>query len=307
MNSKKNYINSKDIDDSIIKQEFDGYPLNIVVLDGYIYRGDRHFGHSILHRPKFYGDYDSAYSYVKNNLYFKTYITIHPIKLLCLNDTKDNIKLIKDFIKYLINQDKYINNNIIKVTYILLQICFGLIEGAFNNLDLCGLDLNIIGNYLIHYKNQIKKKEFDDELMDLLKMIINKYQTNNIIPSRLSILEFDGILVSMLSEILVPYGIDGIWYNNSIKYMKLQNNEFDQKNQILCMAINRDLYKTESSKISCVPSDLCIFYPFGKLKMTKIEQKINDKLVNIDINLNIKRIQYKNLYNKYKKKYINSK
>ena len=314
---KRKYINSNDIDDSIIDTIINitndktnvktnvKYTLKVVILDGYIYRGDKQSQNIIRDIPTFYGDYNAAFAYVRNNEYLKTYITKVPLKLLCLNNTKDNIQLIRKFFKYLID----INDNLtIKIAYILLQIFYGLIDGSFDNIDLCNLELDTIGNYLLNYDKQIKRKRINKDLIDLLKMIINKYKTKNIIPSRVSISEYDFILASMLSDILKPYNIDGLWINNTLLNNTLLNNE-----NLLCRAINRDYYKSTSIKLTCVPSDLCIFNAIKKIQLTKLEQLINNKLININIQFNTDRYinknrnMYKHMYNKYKQKYLNTK
>jgi hypothetical protein len=323
----KNYINPSDVNESIINIKIDKYTLNIVNLYGYIYRADVHqIGYTIDNifdtinnknindSNAFFGDRQSAIKYLYDNNYLKKYITKKPIKLISLNNSIENINLIKDFFKnYLMNLSVYKDDLIIKVTYILLQISYGLIDGDVSNIDLCDLSIDTITNYLKNAQNQRKNKAVNDRTINLFKKIVTEFSKEKPMSSRISIAELDAVSMTFLSKILKPYDINGIWsYTDKSTYT----------DNTICMVVNKLHYESDSTSISCVPSDMCIFNPIYLIKLIDIKQRRGNELIDISMstiksnklmkrhNININHYQkslYKDQYVKYKKRYNNIK
>lgn len=280
MNNSINYINSTIINNTITPILINGNNLELVILNGIIYRSDQHTISIMRHKPAYFGDYQSAIKYIKVGDYLKYYKTKRPLRLLNLDNTTENIvKLYNFFINYLLKQD---NANVIKIqiTYILLEIAYGLVINSMKNLDTFNLDINFIGDYLSNVCH------IDNDVVYDIVYIIAKYTKESIIPSRFSLRQIDKLIMDNLKELLTPYNFDGIWFDS-----KYKSKEEDKE---LCRIMNQKFFDVNSDKLTCVPSEIGIFEPIKTLHLYKILKYVNNKFINI----------YKYKYNKYKSKYL---
>jgi hypothetical protein len=279
-----NYINSNLINKLILTQSISGFELEKITIDGYIYRGDPHNFDMVRDKPTYYGDYQSALKYIKNNEYIKTFKTLNEINLLCLNNTPKNIRFIHLFFTEFLLQQPSEDKTFTIITFILLQVAYGFIFDSMKNLNLYGLSTNDIKDYLIKNINDI---DVVDDFID----IITIYIKDDIIPSRCSLRKIDQLLMNNLNILFSPYNFQGIWF---LSEETIKNNE-------LCMVINRELFEIKTSMLSCVGTELCIFNPNKYLKNVRLEKYTNNKLIHVNYP-NVKKEYYK-----FKHKYLNLK
>jgi hypothetical protein len=286
----KKYLNADMINESETVKTIDKYELYVVNIDGIIYRSDRHEGSLLRTEPAFFGDYEAAAKYLYDESYIKAYKTRSPVTLLSLD--KKNIERIKRFFKeYLINHDEH--KDAVKVTYVMLQIFYGMIDGLFENLDLWGLSLDNIYEYFRNLRIKKPKDRVYPEDFKLFSMMVNRYTKEDVLPSRCSIRKFDRILMNNLKRIFGRYGIGGIWYSKPV----LSDAELPKR---LCMRVNRDHYDKDKEEPSCVPSEIGIFNPADTLELMKMMQRIGKRLVDRNISEN----QYEKEYSRCKLEYL---
>lgn len=256
-------------DDLLLKNKKIINNLEIILINGYIYRGDLHTHTTrLLYKPRFFGSYESCikyFKYVKSTFYIKKYKTLSDVKLLNLSLNEDNKKKVINLFKNVLfpvlkNKYSYIPENIlqieIKISFILLQIFFGFIPNFYYNLDLLDLTPEFIINYF-------KKLSLKQSYLDFLLLLITEYKNDkSILPSRSTFDYFDKLLIKKLYFLLKPLDIDGCCY--------VENNNYNQNN--LCNIIADKL----EIKSLCPPTELCIFNPIKFVKFVKIYPLNND-------------------------------
>ena len=290
------YKNSVLINSLIQPHSISNYILDKLIINGFIYRGDHHNYNMVRPKPTFYSDYETGLSYIGEHKYIKKFKTNGDIVLISLNNTPENTRNIhKFFTEFLLPKH---DKTYILVTLILLQVCYGLIDGPMSNLNLYGLTTDDIDRYL---SNKIDGSFIDDFLY-----IIEDMNIDTINPSRVSYAPIDKLLMKSLKELLEPYNIHGIWYMGR----KYENND-------LCYAVNKELFELESQRMACVPSELCIFEPDKHLINIESKQMVEGRFVsrsshnksnkNKNKNKNkYKYYKYKNKYKNLKNKYLNT-
>ena len=72
---KKKYLNSSIINKDKIIKNINGYNLELVTLNGRIYRSDKHTFDLLRKNPAFFGDFESATKYLSDGSYIKYYDT----------------------------------------------------------------------------------------------------------------------------------------------------------------------------------------------------------------------------------------
>ena len=122
-----------------------------------------------------------------------------------------------------------------------------------------GLPVQKILQILKHKMNLPK-----DNISDINTILTIYTKDAKIRPSRCSMREIDKCIVHNLRMILNKYQIGGIWFSNKFIYSD------DPSNMSLCVKVNKDLYKKESIKLTCVPSEINIFNPKKSLTIKKI-------------------------------------
>lgn len=245
-----NYINSHIINKNIKTETINGITLDIVHIDGSLYRGDHNNKNLIGERTQYFSDKKSANEYANDDItkdgYIKVYATKHKINILSLNNTSKNISQLKYFFtKYLVDRG-YTDG---KKLFVLLQIFYGLIDGPFSKLDMMGYSIKDIKEFLV-----------DDKLgmtYNALWYIDKIFQLTNdktVLPSRCSFNENDKLIARKLKEIFMPLGIHGIWFS----HQKINEN-------LLCFKVNQVIFKYDEKKfhydITCVPNEMGIFCP----------------------------------------------
>lgn len=282
------YKNPDIINNSAKIIKINGYELEIILLDGTLYRGDVDTKPMLRSFPTWFGDYNSSFEYVSENEYLKQYKTKRPLKLLSVSNTKENIERIKNFftnIKY----PKF--KKLPEIIYLLLQFSYGLIEGKFRNIDKGNLTIKDIKYFMRTNPIGSKMIIVNQNTIDIfIHIITNKYY-KNAIPSRCSIKEIDKLLTSSLEQLLKSFEFDGIWFDNSVK---IQDNS-------LCIKVNKDIFDSKSKELTCVPSEMTIFNPSRTLDIVKIEKYKDNTFTDIFVK---KGGNYKNKYLDYKTKYL---
>jgi len=293
----KKYLNADMINESETIKMIDGYELYVMNIDGIIYRSDRHVGSLLRTEPAFFGDYESAFKYLYDESYIKAYKTKGPINLLSLKNNEKSINGIKRFFKeYLINQEG--NKNDVKVTYIMLQIFYGLINGSFKDLDLWDMSLDNIYDYFKNLRIKKPKDRVYPEDFKLFSMIVNRYTKEDVLPSRCSIRKFDRILMNNLKRIFGKYGVGGIWYSKPV--LSGTESSSTELSKRLCIRVNKDHYGKDGENPSCVPSEIGLFTPSDTLELEKMVQRIGKRLVDVNIRENA----YEKEYNRCKLAYL---
>jgi hypothetical protein len=254
--SLKDYYDQTKVDDDITTINIDGVNINVIILDGIIYRGDTHNNTLLRNSPAYFGDYKSSAKYLSKDSYLKLYTTKQPIKLLCLNNNKDNIIKLKALFKDVLSL-KFGKRSL--VTFILLQISYGIISGNSFNIDLIELSISIILQTLKRKMNLPK-----ENVSDINTILTNYVKDSKIRPSRCSMREVDKCIVHNLRIMLDKYQIGGIWFSNKFVYSD------DPSNISLCVKVNKDIYDKESTRLTCVPSEINIFNPSKSLNIKKI-------------------------------------
>lgn len=252
----KDYYNSSIVNDTTIKLRIKGVELDIVVINGTVYRGDVHNNDVLVDRPKFFGDYKSASMYLADDTYIKKYNTKRSLKLLSLSSNPRCVNAIRElFDRYVI--DKYKTRG--KVLFILLQMGFSLIASERLEIDLMGLTMKQIE------KSLQKKFRLSREVIGKIRKILTEYTTDpKIVPSRCSMREVDQAVMRLMRKVLRPMGIDGVWF-----YSIFKNKDSKDKTS-LCLKVNKDMFDIEHSVGTCVPNDMCIFNPKATLDIVKI-------------------------------------
>ena len=293
---KINYINSNTLDKSSQIIKINNYDIEIVNLYGTIYRSDKHTMDMLRPTPACFGDYNAAFAYLYPKSYLKTYETKSNLKLFSLNKDLDNkIRINKFFKEFLFNEQK--NDILPKILYVVLQISHGLVIGPLKDIDLCGLTLTEIENYLLNTKTNNPKNKLVAEDIDRIKFVINvASKIDNIIPSRVSFKNLDKFIMESLKTVLSPHGFDGTYYLEELVSKE------DMK-RTLCYYINKEYFKEESTGLTCVPKEIVIFNPNSVLKITAIQQEDNKTIVEKPLEIVMDRNKYKNEYHKYKNKY----
>lgn len=282
------YKNKDVVNNNITNTDIGDHKLTQIIINGTIYRGDKHPFDVLRQKPAFFGDKQSAIDYVHtNNWYIKTYTTKRPLKLLNISNTPDNILLLRNFFKnYLI--PKYDNDPLVKITYILLQVLYGIIPDNMSNLDMVGLDTKFIRQ---HFEQDIN--------IDKFIYLLDNYKLPTIIPSRTSLRELDQYLVDDLDVMLEQFNIDGIWFSP----YENNNANIQDKSKLLCIRVNKDILKRDSQELTCVPSEMCIFKPNESLNIVRLQQNVNNIFIDKDIRQEQHRFMQREKENKYKYKY----
>ena len=294
---KINYTDSNTLDKSSQIIKINNYDVEIINLNGIIYRSDQHTMDMLRSSPACFGDYNSAFAYLYPNSYLKTYETKMPLKLFSLNKDYDNkVRLNKFFKEFLFNEQQYKNNILPKILYVILQISHGIVVKSLKDIDLCGLTINEIENYLLNAKTDNPKNKLTTEDTNKIKFIINNVSKMDTIPSRVSLKMLDKFIMTSLKTILIPYKLDGTYY------LEEQISKEDEK-KTLCYYINKEYFKKESTGLTCVPKEIVIFDPSNTLKITKIQQESNKAIIEKPLEIIMDRNKYKNEYHKYKNKY----
>jgi hypothetical protein len=283
------YLNSDQINKSIQLKTIYGIKLNIVVIDGIIYRGDHHKKNKIGNIPTFFGSYDAAFLYLDDEYYLKHYQTMRPLNLLCLNNTNENIQIIKNIF---MNSPliTIIDRKILNITHIFLQLFYGLIEGPFSNLNLYGETLESI--FIFLQKDIFKLYNISDNDKKILKTLIDLRLNDSVIPSRIGFWTFDFITITLIKHIFSKYGIEGVWFSH-------RDYTDDEQKNLACIKINKLLFNSDNNEPTCAPNDLALFKSKNNVKLIKMERYMNRQYINIPLNQN----NYKDKYHHYKKKY----
>jgi len=244
------------IDDNSLRkgQEsvYENQQINTIILNGYVYRGDIHNGITVsTTKTIFFGTYMSSKEYAQyENTYIKKYVTKQPLRLLDLTATTENTKNIpKFFLGYVLEELTKMNNSReqnelkIKVILILLQIFYGLIDGYMENLNMHGLETDMLLKFM--EKNMFIRN------VKLFGMILRKIANKNhqIQPSRTSLGKFDRYIMLHLQQMLLPIGIHGCFYIEQ----KYENHDV----KTFCQIMNTLFTEGET----CIPSEICIFTP----------------------------------------------
>jgi len=258
MNNLMDYKNNNDLIENM-EEKYNDYKIRIKRINGYIYRGDYHMNNVLSLIPRFYGTKESASKYILKGSYLKRYTTMR--ELILLNMSNDNENTNKDMIIFFKNMAKqYLEFSLdIKIASILSQICFGLVSKVF---DMMELSLKDVSEYLM--KNTIEFTEvrmFFELVYSLLK--------RESVPSRCSIRIFDKLLMKILSKILKPLKIDGIFY--------VQPRDLSPDGpKKLCEIANK--YFKENT---CVPTEIVIFDSSNNLGAVEFWKKTNNNLIYI--------------------------
>jgi len=289
------YITAEIINKTTSITSISGFELEQVIINGTLYRGDKHTNSLLRHKPAFFGDRESALTYMRkfDVSYLKYYSTKHPLKLLVLTNYEENcIRISKFFKEYLTKQTN--NPTDIYITYIMMEIAYGLIPNVMNNLDLCGFDIPFIETYM---RNVYK---INNEAVIKFVEILNKYKDQSLAPTRISIREIDQSLINNLQRILKPYSFEGLWYDWYTVGTTMEN--------LVCRRVNLDIFNKDTVRLTCVPGEMSIFVPDQSLRIIKIQERTSVNGEYKDINLNEalqheRQMKYKKKYHKYKKKY----
>jgi hypothetical protein len=278
---------------------------NIISLNGYIYRADKHSNYMLRKFPAYFGSLNSALEYFEKEFYMKKYKTKKELKIILLDGTQNNIRLLQNMYKNMINREKTyninnINNTNIRLEYILIQVLYGMILDKFNKIDLCDMSFNEIYDNLLLLCKKISVKTKEPVLISEINIFIYILATysiqDEIKPSRMSVRYLDRILMHLMNETFESK-YDGIYYNRleidentNIKSESLKIGEND-----LCYLVNKEIYKMDRKDYSCAPSEICIWNPKKNLDLVEMLKNKDGK--NILINLN----HHKNI-KKYMKK-----
>jgi hypothetical protein len=235
------------------------HELKIVKINGKIYRGDTHDAPIIRKTPAFYSDMESAVVYIlqeTKDKFLKGYLTKKPINLLVIS--KSNHKMLDIFFREVLMKDKLSNKIVVKMTHILLQVCFGMIDGDMDSLDLWGFSTEEIINYLKYHKYTKSPKITIDNFIRMITTLNKK----GIRPSRMSIRPLDKILMHNLKDLFSGYDIQGMWFysDDDPEYFTLGSSvPFKNLDNQFCNRVEKDIY--EDDGITCVTTELCIFDP----------------------------------------------
>jgi hypothetical protein len=261
-----NYNNNNDILTNV-NNEHSNLKISTILLNGYIYRADSHANPIALSVPKFFGTYESAIEYLNNGDFLKKYSTMGAIRILNLSCTtaksKKNLRkffkrtLIKKLAKYYKTISKVELIQMIKFTYVLLQLFFCI---GNNVLDLDGIQINDLYEYAD--VNKISKSN-----IDILKYIVDMYDKVDHV--RMSIRPFDKLIANNLFYLLSPLGLKGFT-------IIVQNDNGRMYDNTICNKLN-----TIYSGNTCVPTEICIFNPKESLVLMNIHKKVSNKLVKI--------------------------
>lgn len=269
-----NYIDcltDLDIMNNLVDVKFLDNILNMLSLNGYIYRGDSHNATVLNKHPRFFGSRDSAlkYIYSSDNFFLKRYKTVGTLQILNLTPTHDNIINIKNLFDRI--KTTYIakkqNTTELDVTYVLVQLIFGLIDDNISKLNMNNLTMRDIVRYLqnVRRKYNITSVVFDIFYKDIMNLINYKSMGNvrqmDILPSRISIKSLDKMVVANLSRILSPLGIHGLLYIRSADYNNVKDGKI-----LMCKLIDRIHFDNGKTGRTCVPTEICIFKPYKQLK-----------------------------------------
>ena len=280
--------------------------INIILLNGNIYRTDDHTSLVLRKFPAFFGSYESAIEYIQNGFYIKKYKIKRELKIILLDETMNNVTLIQNMFQYMINKNK-MNNIKIKLEYILIQVLYGIILDKFSNIDLCGMSFDEIHKNLISECKKIEvdaKRKIEESSIETFIDILKMYSTrNDIKPSRVSLRYLDQTLMYLMSETFKSY--DGIYYHKKEmnKNMNIKSDDHSDKgNNDLCYIVNKELYEKNTKGYTCVPSEICIWHPQNDLDIVDINKYENGKFVlqNMNHHKNVKRYMKKKHWNNKK-------
>ena len=278
---KENLDLTRDIENKYLDQI-----IRIKRINGYIYRGDTHRSNVLSLIPRFYGTKESASKYIHNGEYLKRYTTMRELILLNISNDDDTVnKHILIFFKNLITEMPQFDLDI-KMCIILLQICFGLISGAYDNM---GLSVREVSEYFL-------KDGIDFSDIRIFFEFIHSMLKGEAIPSRCSIKVFDKLLMRTLKKILKPLKIDGIFY--------IQPEKDINEKKLLCETANK--YYKENT---CVPTEIVIFDSANDLGGVEFWKKTKHSFVYISkkdnynkhIKNNYSRLSLNDLYTLSKK------
>lgn len=249
--------------DDDINKNYMNYGITTCLVNGYIYRGDDHKNIVLSGSPKFYGTHNSASLYVKNDEYLKRYSTVKSLRLLKLTNDATNTKSILNFFTNVVLQ-KETRKTDIKISIILIQILFGIVDKKLEKMDLSS---DIISTYL-------KSNGISDTIVELFIKVVEDLENENsmTIPSRCSIRPLDKLLMKLLKKYLEEYEIDGTYYFPSDSY---QDPKIKESPDLLCNKIDNNC---ENCGSTCVPSEICIFNPSVSLGGVIIWKKVDGML-----------------------------
>lgn len=259
-----------------------GYNIKTKIIYGYIYRGDLHDNIMLSSKPKFYGPRQSAEKYIAESTFLKRYTTVKKIRLLNFSnhfgDTQ-NENILNFFRNYVLKNTKPSEIVDVKIIIIMMQALFGIVVNG--EIDTQNLSNNDIISYL-------KKNNFIEFHVNLFMKIINVIIKQSI-PSRCSVRQFDKFFMIKLRNVLIPFEIEGIYY---VKNKKLPN-VVGHIEKELCSFVNNEYIKKVNT---CVPTEMCIFYPKKVLGGVKIWKRTGKKFIEFKI---------KKKFNKYIRKNYN--
>lgn len=259
--------------------------IEVVYLDGYIYRGDPHNNLILSTVPRFYGTQESAQKYF--NSYVKKYHTKRKLKLLYVGSSNENKRMLLDMIKCMIKNNNDDDKDVLESMYIVIQVIYGVIIDKFSNIDTLGLSDDEISEKL---DKSCKTLDYMyDESIEYIEMLLDMieyYKTrDDIKPSRVGIRYLDKLLMEMLMKIFTKYDYDGIYLNNG----KMTETH-------LCYHVNNEYYnKKITNTLTCIPSEMTIWNPQRDLDIVEMKKYENGKVIKQDI-------EYLKRMENYKKK-----
>lgn len=265
MSRNKIYNYSTDINDDVITININNVDIKIVKLNGIIFRGDTNDGPSTPKRPAFYGDLKNTLLYAggkKSENYMKAYETKKKLNLLLIS--KSNFKNIDKFFRDVLLKDNLANHIVIKMTHIMLQICMGMIDGNMDSLYLWDFSKKDV--YLYFKFNEYGLHR--DDIRIFMKTIYD-FNDANTVPSRMSMYDFDKILMINLKSLLGKYNIHGTWFNGGDENPSYFFGNNNPNPNLLCVKIDK-VIDSPDFFTGCVPAEICIFNPKKNLEVKKI-------------------------------------
>ena len=276
------------LNDSISIITINGNELESVAINGFIYRADDHTSTLLRKKPAFFGDYESAVKYMAPGWILKTYRTRGRILLLNLTASITNTAMVKNFFmgiaKSNLQYDDLVN---VYMTHIMLQVCYGLVDGM-ENLQLYDFSISFIENYM----RTVYRLEND--IVKYFTYILSNYSNDKVVPSRVSLRPIDKVLMQNLDGILSVFGFAGIWYSEGRETSEGPVTSQNKNQNRVCGLVNRELYEVNTNKLTCVPSEICIFVPMKSLDIVKMQKYTGSTFVDINIQ--------KNKWNRWKRK-----
>lgn len=237
----KIYINDSDLLGTYFEKE----GLEVISLNGKIYRGDTHNMWKVADRPKYFGTETSSKMYLREGSFLKAYITKQPLLCLNLTNSKHNVAKVINFIRQegpkILRSQNMSDEEIkwkIAITVLLLQMFQGFVLTSYST-EIADLPVDKISKYL-------KDKGFDEDQVEFFYEILEIVKQNpGLKSSRVSFKDTDLLLNNELKSFFTPLGIQGYFFIANYK-----------EEYSLCK-----LLKKEYGYYNCVPTEICIFHP----------------------------------------------